>query len=636
MYESFYELKEKPFTLLPDPEYLYLSAKHQRALTLLEYGMMNKAGFSVICGEMGVGKTTLIRHLLTKLDDNIVVGFVSDALQISCDVIDKVLLSFGLNGDDMKKAQKHQLLNDFIVRQNSLEKQIVLIVDEAQNLSAEEIDELGTLSKMTAKQDQLLQIILVGQPVLREILRLPMLEIFAQRIAVDYSLEALNIEETSSYISHRLNVSGVTKSIFTNEACDAIYEFSKGVPRLINLLCDTSLVYGFAEQTDSISAQLVRDVVREQHNNGSVLSFDVKLADEIVPELKKTIWQVTPDLEDPVVNYGNNTDESTDKRAINDGEEIKASKPKDEVDLALDLLTEEVEDAFDTVINSLNLHTHTQLDIDDDMFKDTRASEKVYPIVHVEKDDKKGTNMLLVGAVAGMFATSIIVLGVAWFMFGSNKELLQPPEKNKQNQQYIESKNQRHEVLLKEKNAALEAIRALKMERDAALKSAQKHKNLHTENLRAAEELKKKSEVEAVAAVSLAKEKEAADKELQKARDKIKKAELAAKKASDREHKLKLDTKKKEAKLEQQRLIMLQNETKRLEDQTLLEDKRRLDELLSEEQGRLLDEPVEGGSSVEISSISDPEAVEKTLLDDSFSINPCDTPSAKFLSTCKK
>ncbi len=635
MYESFYELKEKPFTLLPDPEYLYLSAKHQRALTLLEYGMMNKAGFCVICGEMGVGKTTLIRHLLTKLDDSIVVGFVSDALQISCDVIDKVLLSFGLNGEDMKKTQKHQLLSEFISSQSLLKKQMVLIVDEAQNLSADEINELGTLSKLTSKQDQLLQIILVGQPVLREILRLPMLEKFAQRIAVDYSLEALNIEETSSYISHRLNVSGVTKSIFTNEACDAIYEFSKGVPRLINLLCDTSLVYGFAEQTDSISAQLVRDVVREQHNNGSVLSFDVKLADEIVPEVKKTIWQSAPDLEDPTVRYGGNVDESTDVQATDDEalkpeEDKKASEPKDDVDIALDLLAEEVEDAFDTVINDLDLHA--QFDLDDDIFKAAGATERVFPIVHIEKDDKKGTNMLLVGAVAGMFATSIIVLGIAWFMFGSNPDLAKTSENDKRNLQHIESENQMHDVLLKEKNAALEAIQALKMERDAALKSAQVHKDLRAEDLRVAEELKRKSEAEAASAAGLAKEKEMADKKLQEARDKIKKAELAAKKARDREHKLKLEAKKKEAKLEQQRLIILQNETKKLEEQALQEDKRRLDHLLSEEQGRMLDEPVDGGSSV----ITDPEAIEKTLLDDSFSINPCDTPSAKFLSTCKK
>ncbi|VAW63219.1 General secretion pathway protein A, partial [hydrothermal vent metagenome] len=279
MYESFYGLKEKPFTLLPDPDYLYLSPKHQRALTLLEYGMMNQAGFSVICGDTGAGKTTLIRRLLTELGDDTRVGLITNTHHSFGELLNWVLMAFGLDGDGKNKAQMHQMFIAFLIEQYALNKHMVLIVDEAQNMSADTLEELRMLSNINADKDQVLQVILAGQPALRETLRKPELMQFAQRIAVDYYLESLSAEETEGYIHHRLKVAGAEKPVFTDDACKAIYKYSRGTPRLINLLCDTSLVYGFAEQSETIGEQLVHDVVREQHSNSIIPTFNTDMID---------------------------------------------------------------------------------------------------------------------------------------------------------------------------------------------------------------------------------------------------------------------------------------------------------------------------------------------------------------------
>jgi general secretion pathway protein A len=287
MYESFYGLTEKPFTLLPDPDYLYLSPKHQRALTLLEYGMMNQAGFSVICGDTGAGKTTLIRRLLAELGDDTTVGLITNTHQSFGDLLNWVLMAFGIESDGKNKSQMHQIFIDFLIDQYANNNHTVLIVDEAQNMNADTLEELRMLSNINADKDQVLQVILAGQPALRDTLRKPELMQFAQRISVDYYLESLSKEETKLYINHRLNVAGAGKQIFTEAACDAIYRYSGGTPRLINLLCDTTLVYGFAEQTKLIDTNLVNDVVREQHSNSIVPTFNKPLTDEDIDQLEK-------------------------------------------------------------------------------------------------------------------------------------------------------------------------------------------------------------------------------------------------------------------------------------------------------------------------------------------------------------
>ena len=268
MYESFYGFREKPFSLLPDPAFLFLSEKHRMALTMLQYGILNQAGFTVVTGEIGSGKTTLIRQVLDEAGEDISIGLVSNTHRHFGELLQWVLLAFGLEYRDKRKVELYHTLADFIVREYQQDRRTVLIIDEAQNLSAEAMEELRMLSNINADKDQVLQLILVGQPGLRQTLRRPELHQFAQRIAVDYNLRPLNLEETWNYIRHRLKVAGGNPNIFDTKACAAVYFYTGGTPRLINVLCDTALVYGFAEQKRSIDADTVCDVVREKTKGG--------------------------------------------------------------------------------------------------------------------------------------------------------------------------------------------------------------------------------------------------------------------------------------------------------------------------------------------------------------------------------
>lgn len=270
MYENFYNLRNKPFSLLPDPAFLYLSKQHQMALTLLEYGLWSQASFSVVTGGIGTGKTTMIRHLLNKLDRDLVVGLISNTHHSFGELLQWILLAFNLDSSGKDKVGMYKTFVDFLIREYAANRRTVLIVDEAQNMSHEALEELRMLSNINAEKDQVLQIILVGQAGLREHLRDPSLEQFAQRISVDYHLEALDADETRSYIRHRLEVAGGDPNLFSDAACAAIYRYSGGVPRLINLLCDTALVYAYAEQSHSIDSPVV-DAVAQDKRKGGVL-----------------------------------------------------------------------------------------------------------------------------------------------------------------------------------------------------------------------------------------------------------------------------------------------------------------------------------------------------------------------------
>lgn len=269
MYETYYGFREKPFSIIPDPDFLYFSPKHRMAFDLLEYGLINQAGFSVITGEIGTGKTTLIRHLLTQLGPDINVGLISNIHQSFGELLQQILFAFNLEYRGKEKVEMFHNFLDFLVRQYAHNKRTVLIVDEAQNLPAETLEELRMLSNVNADKAQLLQVILIGQAGLRDTLRLPNMEQFAQRIAVDYHLAPLDQGETRTYICHRIGIAGGDDpTLFDDAACAAVFQFSGGVPRLINLLCDTALVYGFAEQKRKIDAQLVRDVAADKQQSG--------------------------------------------------------------------------------------------------------------------------------------------------------------------------------------------------------------------------------------------------------------------------------------------------------------------------------------------------------------------------------
>ena len=268
MYESFYKLREKPFTLLPDPGFLYLSDKHRMALTLLEYGLMNQAGFTIISGDIGTGKTTLIRHLLDNMDREHTVGLISNTHREFGELLQWILLAFDIEHKGMDKVEMYQRFIDFIIDEYAHNRRTVLIVDEAQNMAAETLEELRMLSNVNADKDQALQVILVGQRELRDTLRRPDLVQFAQRISVDYHLEPLSEPEVNGYIRHRVTTAGGNPELFSEEAARAVHRFSGGVPRLINQLCDNSLVYGYAEQLQQIDSQLVNDVAFEKQKGG--------------------------------------------------------------------------------------------------------------------------------------------------------------------------------------------------------------------------------------------------------------------------------------------------------------------------------------------------------------------------------
>ena len=270
MYEKFYGFRGKPFSLLPDPEFLYLSDKHRMALTLLEYGLWNQASFSVITGDIGAGKTTLIRHLLNQLDHDLVVGLISNTHPSFGELLHWILLAFNLDYNGKDRVGMYKVFVDFLIHEYGANRRTVLIIDEAQNMSHQALEELRMLSNVNADKDQVLQVILVGQPNLREHLRDPALEQFAQRIAVDYHLGPLSLEETRNYIHHRIEVAGGDPNLFSDDACEVIFQNSGGIPRLINILCDTALVYGYAEQRAHIDAQLANDVVSDKQK-GSIL-----------------------------------------------------------------------------------------------------------------------------------------------------------------------------------------------------------------------------------------------------------------------------------------------------------------------------------------------------------------------------
>ncbi len=285
MYKSFYGLKEKPFSLLPDPAYLYLSKQHEMAMTLLEYSLENQAVFCVISGKAGTGKTTLLRRLLNQIGNDVSIGLISNTHHSFGELLRWILQAFSLEDAGKTRAQLHQIFVDYLIGQYAKNRRTILIIDEAQNMSPDALEELRMLSNINSEKDLLLQVILVGQSPLREILRQPGLEQFAQRIAVDYHLESLSLEETRGYIRHRIMVAGGEHELFSEDACDAVFERCSGTPRLINLLCDFALVYAYASQAAVVTEELVEQVVSEREKYGALPVFAATKQDRVKQSL---------------------------------------------------------------------------------------------------------------------------------------------------------------------------------------------------------------------------------------------------------------------------------------------------------------------------------------------------------------
>jgi general secretion pathway protein A len=267
MYEAHYQLKTKPFTLLPDPEFLYLGTKHKTALSLLEYGLANGAAFIVIAGEPGTGKTTLLNRLLDETRHPWTVGVLSNTHIGFGGLLPWIAAAFNVQVAGKSETEAFQEFSRFLERERSAGRRVLLIVDEAQNIGTQMLEELRLISNLNDGRRRSLQILLSGQLGLRDFLKGPGMVQFAQRIGVEYTLDALSEEETLAYITHRLEVAGRGTPLVTTLAGRYVFRLSGGTPRLINQLCDHALVYGFASQAETITARIVLEaaMARDRH-----------------------------------------------------------------------------------------------------------------------------------------------------------------------------------------------------------------------------------------------------------------------------------------------------------------------------------------------------------------------------------
>lgn len=260
MYESYYGFREKPFSLLPDPRFFYISKKHHKTLIQLHAGVKHCAGITLITGEIGCGKTTLVQYLKSQLIDEVRVGMITNTYRGFGNLMRWVLNAFEIRLTNADDVTMHQALVDFIDQEHNNNRRSLLVVDEAQNLDVQLLEELRLLSNLNI-DNQIFQVIIVGQPELRDILRRPDMIQFVQRIAVEHHVEPIDSEDTHHYIQHRISVAGGDPEIFEPGACDLIYRHSRGVPRLINSLSDTALLYGYDEKRKTIDAGIVHEIV---------------------------------------------------------------------------------------------------------------------------------------------------------------------------------------------------------------------------------------------------------------------------------------------------------------------------------------------------------------------------------------
>ncbi len=278
MYERFYGLREKPFALTPDPAYLYLSRHHRHALTMLEYAISQAAGFAVITGEVGCGKTTVVQRFLKEVPDALTVGFLTNVHAEIGPLLPWVMQSLGMEPGSGAANELHRRFATFLEQRHTAGRRALVVIDEAQNLPPGALEELRVLSNLNSGKNLLLQTILVGQPELRTTLSWPGMRQFAQRIVVDYHLGALQREETPAYVAHRLSVAGGNPALITPAALERVHESTEGVPRLVNIICDSALVYGFADQRPAVDVELVEQVLSDRATGVLPLKTAARLA----------------------------------------------------------------------------------------------------------------------------------------------------------------------------------------------------------------------------------------------------------------------------------------------------------------------------------------------------------------------
>ncbi len=270
MYEAHFGMLERPFSLRPDPNFFFVSKTHRAALTAVEYGVTTDAPIAVIAGDIGCGKTTVLRYMISQLPPDIRAVLIAHTPQTFGELLSWIASNLGVPYENRDGVAVFQDIVKVLAKGHSAGRRTLLIIDEAQTLSYRALEGIRMLSNVNLEQHPALQVVLVGQPELLDKLRSPNLVQLAQRVSIDCFLGPLNREETRDYIWHRLRTVGAREDIFEPESCDIVHAHSRGIPRLINTLCDLSLVYGFAEQRQTITPDIVWSVVRDRQAVGVI------------------------------------------------------------------------------------------------------------------------------------------------------------------------------------------------------------------------------------------------------------------------------------------------------------------------------------------------------------------------------
>jgi len=264
VYLDYYGLSEPPFDITPNPRFLFYSAKHREAYNHLVYGIRERKGFVQLTGEVGAGKTTLCRAMLEQLDDHFATALILNPVMSPDELMKAIALEFGLPVNGLDRLDTVAVINQFLLQQVECGKDAVLIIDEAQDLTEELLEQVRLLSNLETDNRKLLQIVLMGQPELRDRLNNPRLRQLRQRITVRYHLLPLSRSEVNQYVQHRIHLCGGNGTpCFTSPALWRVYRYSKGIPRLVNAICDKALLAGFVAQQDRIGFRLVNHAVQE-------------------------------------------------------------------------------------------------------------------------------------------------------------------------------------------------------------------------------------------------------------------------------------------------------------------------------------------------------------------------------------
>ena len=275
LYASFFGLTERPFSLVPDPDFLYWSQQHKRAYSVLEYGMMSKAPITLITGEIGAGKTTLVQKLLSQVDEDATIGLISNAQGGRGELIQWVVNALQVEvGPNDSYVQMFQALQDFLLAEYAANRRVILIFDEAQNLSIEGLEELRMPTNINSNKDVLLQLILVGQPELRTMVRSPNMQQLAQRIAANFHLGRMDCETVHLYIAHRLRAAGGSGEEFTPQARERVFAETNGIPRLINQLCDFAMLYAWSSEENVVTEEVIQQVLNDGVFMGSPINTE--------------------------------------------------------------------------------------------------------------------------------------------------------------------------------------------------------------------------------------------------------------------------------------------------------------------------------------------------------------------------